>query len=420
MAGPGKLRFETQVIHAAQSAKDWQGATLAPIYQSAAHAHPTAESLSRAFAGQSGDHVYMRLTNPTNRVLEEKLSVLEGGAGALVFSSGMAAISSACMALLRAGDEFVAGRSLFLSTYTLFTTIFKQYDIQVRLIDLSDPDALDAAVNEKTRFVYLETIGNPRMDVPDLARVAEAAHALDLPVMVDNTLASPWLCRPIERGVDVVLHSTTKYLSGHGAAIGGAVIDAGRFHWPETRFPDFAPFLERKGPLAFLDKVWREQQVNFGATQAPFHSFLTMIGLDTLAVRMPRHQENALAAARFLKDRPEVAWVNYPGLAEHPDHTLADRQFGGRGFGGLLTFGLDDQKTCRAFIDRLELIQNLANLGDCKTLIIHPCSTQYNAFDEKTRSELGIADSLLRLSVGIEHVDDILEDIEQALNRTGG
>ncbi len=213
-------RFETQVIHAAQSPQDWQGATLPPIYQSASHAHPTAENLSETFAGKTADHIYMRLTNPTNQVLEEKLAVLEGGQGAVVTSSGMAAVSNACMALLRAGDEFVTGNSLFMSTYLLFTKVFKKYDITARLVEPTDLTAMEEAINDKTRFIYLETIGNPKMDVPDLAEVAEIAHRHGLPLVVDNTLATPYLCRPLELGADVVIHSTTKYLSGHGACHG--------------------------------------------------------------------------------------------------------------------------------------------------------------------------------------------------------
>jgi O-acetylhomoserine (thiol)-lyase len=408
-------RFHTRVIHAAQSPEDWQGATLPPIFQAASHLHPTAENLSQTFAGQRTDHIYIRLTNPTNRILEEKLSALEGGLGAVVMSSGMAAISNTCMALLRAGDEFVAGSSLFMSTYLFFTSILKKYNITARLVVPTDTEAIERAINSRSRFVYLETIGNPRMDIPDLARVAEIAHRHGLPLVIDNTLATPYLCQPIEIGADVVIHSTTKYLSGHGDAVGGVVIDGGTFPWPEERFPDFKPFIDRKGPLAFLDKVWREHHINFGTTQAPFHSYLTMIGLDTLALRMERHSVNALEVARFLKERPEVLWVNYPGIEGHHSHGIARKQFAEKGFGGMLTFGLKDQTTCFRFIDSLRLIYNLANLGDCKTLVIHPYSSQYISFDESTRQKLSITPGMIRLSVGIEAVEDICEDLGQAL-----
>ncbi|MGB3648464.1 MAG: aminotransferase class I/II-fold pyridoxal phosphate-dependent enzyme, partial [Desulfobulbales bacterium] len=287
--------FNTRVIHAGQSPDKWEGSTLPPIFQTASHAHPTAENLSQTFGGKTTDHIYMRLTNPTNRVLEEKLTDLEGGGGSVVMSSGMAAITNACLALLRAGDEFVTGNSLFMSSYVLFANVFKKYNITARFVESTDMGAIESAINEKTRFIWLETIGNPKLDVPDLAAAAEIAHRHALPLMVDNTMATPYLCRPIELGADVVIHSTTKYLSGHGDATGGVVIDSGNFNWADSgRFPDLKPFVDRKGPLAFLDKVWREHHINFGTTQAPLHSYLTMIGLDTLALRMERHLQNAM------------------------------------------------------------------------------------------------------------------------------
>jgi len=410
-------RFDTRVIHSAQSPEDWQGATLPPIYQSASHMHPTAEGLSDTFAGKKSDHIYMRLTNPTNRVLEEKLASLEEGLGAVVMSSGMAAVSNACMALLRTGDEFVAGNSLFMSTYLLFAKVFTKYGITAHLVEPADTGAIESKINSKTRFIYLETIGNPKMDIPDLARAAEIAHNHGIPLIVDNTLATPFLCNPLEAGADVVVHSTTKYLCGHGDASGGVVIDSGNFEWNEERFPDLKPFIERKGRLAYLDKVWREHHINFGTTQAPLHSYLTMIGLDTLALRMERHLSNAGEVARFLSQRPEVKWVNYPGFEDHPSHGTATKQFGEKGFGALMTFGLKDQAACFEFINSLNLVYHLANLGDCKTLVIHPYSSQYISFDEATKEELGITPDMVRLSVGIEAVQDICEDIGQALDR---
>jgi O-acetylhomoserine (thiol)-lyase len=411
--------FDTRVVHHTPPDARWHGATLPPIFQNAAFAHDTAESLSNTFAGQTGDLIYSRLANPTNQALEKVLTDLEGGAGAIVMASGMAAIAHTCMALLRSGDEFVAGSSLFMSTYQLFTGVFKKYGLTAVPVDPTDPAAVRAAVSDRTRFVYLETIGNPAMDVPDIRVMAEAAHDHGLPLVVDNTLATPFLCRPLELGADAVIHSTTKYLCGHGAAVGGAVIDGGTFDWSKGRFADFAPFVARKGRLALLDKIWREQHINFGATQAPLHSYLTLIGIDTLALRMARHTANALTVARFLKGRPEVAWVNYPGLDDHPCHDAAERQFGGRGFGGLLTFGLRDQTACFSFINRLKLIRHLANLGDCRTLVIHPFSTQYVSFDDAVRRRLCIGPEMLRLSVGIEDANDICADMAQALEQDG-
>ncbi len=409
-------KFNTEVVHGARFPEDWQGATLPPIVQSASHRHPTAENLSRTFSGKTADHIYMRLTNPTNRALEEKMTALEGGIGSLVVSSGMAAITNACMSLLRSGDEFVSGSSLFMSTYILFNKIFKKYGITVRMVDSTDMDSLKSAINDKTRFIYFETIGNPAMDIPDIKKIADIAHQNGLPLLMDNTLATPYLCRPFESGADVVIHSTTKYLSGHGAAVGGVVIDAGKFDWPENRFPDFEVYKKEKGERAFLDKVWREHHINFGTTQAPLHSYLTLIGIDTLALRMERHTANAMMTALYLMQRPEVEWVNYPGLKSHPSHENGLELFGGKGFGGMLTFGLKNQEKCFKFINNLKMIYHLANLGDCKTLVIHPYSSQYISFDETTREKLSITPDMIRLSVGIEDMGDICWDIGQALD----
>ena len=409
-------RFDTRVIHAAQSPGDWEGSTLPPIYQTASHYHPSAENLSDTFAGKNTDHVYMRLTNPTNRILEEKLAALEGGMKAVVTGSGMAAITNACLTLLRAGDEFVTGNSLFMSTYLLFANVFKKYGISAHLVESTDMEAIEAAINPKTRFVYLETIGNPKMDIPDISRAAEIAHRNNIPLIVDNTMATPYLCRPLELGADIVIHSTTKYLAGHGTATGGAVIDGGNFDWPEERFPDFKPFIDRKGPMAYSDKLWREHHINFGTTQAPLHAYLTMIGLDTLALRMERHMSNAMAVAYYLSERDELSWINYPGLPDHPSHTVGRKQFGEKGYGGVLAFGLKDQETCFRFIRALTLVYHLANLGDCKSLVIHPCSSQYLSFDEPTRRKLSITPDLVRLSVGIEAAEDICEDLGRALD----
>jgi O-acetylhomoserine (thiol)-lyase len=329
----------------------------------------------------------------------------------------MAAIANACLALLRTGDEFVTGNSLFMSTYQLFTKVFVKYGITARLVECTDTGAIEGAINEKTRFVYLETIGNPKMDIPDLKRAAEVAHGHGVPLIVDNTLATPYLCRPFELGADVVVHSTTKYLSGHGQAVGGVVIDRGRFDWSQKRFPDFKPFIDRKGPLAYLDKVWREHHINFGTTQSPFHAYLTMLGLDTLAVRMERHVTNALRVAQYIRERPEVRWVNYPGLEIHPSHATGLKEFKGKGFGGMVAFGLKDEESCFRFINHLKLIYHLANLGDCKTLVIHPYSSQYVSFDETTKRSLSITPDLIRLSTGIEGAEDICRDLGQALDK---
>jgi len=411
------LNFDSKVVHDGLTPEEWQGSTLPPIYQSASFKHETAENLSDTFAGKNKDHIYMRLSNPTNEVFEKKITSLEGGKGSVVMSSGMAAISNTCMALLNSGDEFISGKSLFMSTYLLFTGVFKKYNLKAVFADATDVDAMEAGITDKTRFIYLETIGNPKMDVPDIEKLATMAHKHDLPLVIDNTLASPYLCRPIELGADIVLHSTTKYLSGHGAATGGIVVDSGNFTWPKSRFPDFKPFIERKGELAFLDKVWREHHINFGTTQAPFHSYLGTIGVDTLALRMERHLSNAVKVAEFLKVHDKVKWVNFPGFDDHPDHETAKKIFGNRGFGAMIAFGLQGQKECFSMINNLRMIYNLANLGDCKTLIIHPASSQYVSFSQEMKDSMSITEELIRLSVGIENPKDIIRDLDQALER---
>ena len=406
--------FETRAIHEGLKDSSWQGSTLPPIFQTAAHYHETADNLSQTFAGKTEDHIYMRLSNPTSRFLEQKLASLESGAGAVVTGSGMAAINNACMTLLRAGDEFVASKALFMSTYTLFNTIFRKYGITVKFAEPLNPGEIEAAINGKTRFVYMETITNPGMEVADIRSIAGIAHAHGVPLLVDNTLASPWLCRPLELGADIVMHSTTKYLSGHGAALGGVVVDAGNFDWTGGRFADFAPFVEQKGKLAFLHRMFKEYHVHFGTTPAPFHSFLTAVGLNTLGLRMERHMDNAVKVANFLKAHPKVEWVNFPGFPEHKSYETAKKQFNNKGFGAMLTFGLKDQEACFRLIDHLDMILNLANLGDCKTLIIHPYSSQYVSFPEALKNQLADP-KLLRFSLGIEHPEDIIHDLDQAL-----
>ncbi len=409
-----KRHFETRAIHEGLKDSPWEGATLPPIFQTAAHFHDSADSLSQTFAGQTQDHIYMRLSNPTNRFLEQKIAALESGEAAVLTASGMAAINNACMTLLRTGDEFVASQSLFMSTYSLFTTVFKKYGITVRLVDPLNSEEIRSAINEKTRFVYMETITNPGMEVPDLETIATIAHDNALPLIVDNTLASPWLCRPLELGADVVIHSTTKYLSGHGGALGGVVVDAGRFNWDSEKFNDFKPFVDAKGNLAYIFRLFKEHHINFGTTAAPLHSYLTAVGLNTLGLRLERQMENAVKVATFLKEHPKVDWVNFPGFKDHVSFDMAKKQFNDKGFGAMLTFGLADQDACFRLIDSLDMVLNLANLGDCKTLIIHPYSSQYVSFPEPLKNQLADP-TLLRFSVGVEHPDDIIGDLEQAL-----
>jgi len=416
MSSHEQWRFDTKVIHASQTPEQWQGASLPPIYQTASHRFDTAQELSDVFAGKEPGYIYLRLRNPTNDTLERKLSALEGGVGAVVTSSGMAAVTGAVMAIAGAGDEIVSGNSLFMSTYLLFANVLPRFGIKARLVETTDLGQYEQAITDRTKLVFVETIGNPKMDVPDIAGLARIAHARSVPLVVDNTLASPYLFRPIEHGADVVVHSLTKFLNGHGSAVGGVVIDAGNFEWPAEKYPDFELSKHKRPDAPLLDKVWREIHINFGTTLAPLHSFLTLIGLDTLALRMERHLSNAQKLAEYLAGHDRVRWVNYPGLPASPSHEVAERQFAGKGYGALLTFGLADQEACFRFIERVRLAYHLANLGDSKTLVIHPASSQYVSFTEEKRRELSIPSEMVRVSVGIEHPDDIIADFQQALD----
>ncbi len=410
-------KFDTLVIHGAQTPGEWKSTTLAPIYQSASHWFETAEELSDVFAGKEAGFIYQRLRNPTNQVLEKRMTLLTGGLESVVTGSGMAAINNAVLAICRSGDEIVSGNSLFMSTFLLFNNVLRKLGIDIKLVESDDLSAWEKAVTPRTKLLFVETIGNPKMDVPDIRGLARLAHANQAPLIVDNTLATPYLCKPLELGADILVYSTTKYLNGHGSAVGGVVIDAGRFDWPEDKYQDFKIFKERVGKRAYIDKVWREIHINFGTTQSPFQSYLTLIGMDTLALRMERHMSNATRLAEFLDQHPKVKWVNFPGLPKSPAHVTAKAQFQGKGYGALLTFGLENEKACFDFIRNVKLAYHLANLGDCKTLVIHPWSSQYISFTEESRRENGITPDMLRISAGIEAIEDILEDFDQALQK---
>ena len=408
-------KFDTRVIHMAQTPEEWHSGTLPPIYQTAAHQFDTAQELSDVFAGKQAGYIYLRLRNPTNDVLERKIAALEGGEGAVVTSSGMAAVADTVMAIAGTGDEIVSCNSLFMSTYLLFANVLPRFGIKTKLVETTQLSEYDAAITDRTKLVFVETIGNPKMDVPDIEALARSAHRHSVPLVVDNTLASPYLFTPIEHGADIVVHSLTKFLNGHGSAVGGVIVDSGNFPWPLEKYPDFELSTKKRPDAPFLDKVWREIHINFGTTLAPLHSFLTVIGLDTLALRMQRHLSNAQKLAEYLAGHKKVRWVNYPGLPASSSHEVAKRQFAGKGYGALLTFGLADQQACFKFIANVKLAYHLANLGDCKTLVIHPYSSQYVSFTEEKRKELSIHPEMIRVSVGIEHPDDIIADVEQAL-----
>lgn len=411
------LKFETRAVHAGIEPESWQGSTRPPVYQCTAHSFKDAPGLAAAFAGDSDQDIYMRLSNPTNAALEKRISDLEGGAAAVATSSGMAAVSDTILTALSGPGHLVAGSSLFMSTYVLLKKLLPGYGIRTSFVEPCRPEQWGEAVEDDTRLFYVETIGNPAMDVPDLKRLADIAHGCGVPLAVDNTLASPWLARPFEHGADIVVHSSTKYLNGHGSALGGLVIDSGGFPWPEDRYPGFKPYKDRWGDRTFLARLWKEYHINLGTTAAPWHSYLTLMGMETLALRMERHSANALSLAQYLEGHSRVRSVNYAGLESSPFYKQAVELFGGRGCGGVFTFSLDSEEHCFEFIKKLRLVRHLANLGDAKTLVIHPWSSQYRGFPEEERRELGISPEMVRVSAGIEHRDDIIHDFEQALAR---
>ncbi len=420
-------RLETRVVHAGQEQADTATNSRAvPIYQSAAYVFDDAQHAADLFALKTPGNIYSRIMNPTTSVFEERMTALEGGVGALATASGAAAITYAVLNLTRAGDNIVALSTLYGGTFALFAHTLAQFGIEARFVDPARPDALAGLADDRTRLVFGETIGNPSLNVVDLDAWSDAAHALGLPFIVDNTVPTPMLCRPFEHGVDVVVHSATKYIGGHGTSIGGVLVDSGRFPWTEhaDRFPGLtAPddayhgvvWTDAAGPAAYVIRARTVLLRNTGATLAPLHSWLFLQGLETLHLRLERHCENALAVARHLESHPAVAWVNYPGLDSSPSKEVADRILTG-GYGGLVSFGLRGGRADGSrFVEALQLFSHLANIGDAKSLVIHNASTTHSQLNDEELRAAGVPAEMVRLSVGIEHIDDILADLDQAL-----
>jgi O-acetylhomoserine (thiol)-lyase len=417
-------RPETLAVHAGQTPDPATKARAVPIYATTSYVFDNADHAARLFALEQPGNIYTRIMNPTNAVFEERVAALEGGVGALAVASGQAAETLTILNLARAGDNIVSSASLYGGTWNLFAWTLPKLGITTRFVDGSDPAAIAAAIDANTKAVYLETIGNPRLDVPDIAAIADVAHARGIPLVVDNTFA-PLLCRPIEHGADIVVHSATKWIGGHGTSIGGVVVDGGTFDWAGSgRFPDFVEpdpsyhgvsYTGAMGRLAFIVKLRVQGLRDLGAALSPFNAFLFLQGLETLPLRIARHSENALAVARWLEAHPAVTWVSYPGLASHPSHRNAARYLQG-GFGGIVTFGIrGGREAGRRLIDNVKLISLLANVGDAKSLIIHPATTTHQQLSDEEQVATGTTPDLIRLSVGIEHVDDIVADLEQAL-----
>jgi len=406
--------FETLLIHGGLEPGP-AGATTVPIVQSSSFAHQTAEDLEDIFRGRKAGQLYTRLNNPTTESLEKRLALLEGGVTAVATASGMAAISTAVLTILRSGDEILASPSLFGGTYSLFKDTLGNYGISSRFVDPVDLASLESAITPNTRLIFVESIGNPKMDVPDIAAIAAIARRAGIPLMLDATVTTPYLARGRDLGADLTIHSTSKFINGSGSVIGGAIIDNGTFDWNSPLFPHFEPYVKKYRQFAFSARLRKLMHKDLGACPAPMNSFLLTEGIETLALRMERHCSNTLELARFLKKHPKVAWVNYPGLEDSPFHDIASRQFGGK-FGGLLTFGLAGKAEAFRCINGLKMAKNLANIGDAKTLVIHPASTICVDYTPEQRLLMGVTDELVRVSVGLEHVSDIIGDFANALD----
>jgi O-acetylhomoserine (thiol)-lyase len=417
------MGFSTRSLHAGHTPDKASHARAVPIYQTTSYVFEDSTDAAELFALQKFGNIYTRIMNPTTGVFEERVAALEGGIGALATSSGQAAQFLAIASLMGAGDELVASSTLYGGTYTQFDVSFRRLGIDVKFVEPDDPQNFRKAITPKTRAVYGETIANPRMNVLDIERVAAVAHQAGLPLIVDNTMASPYLCRPMEHGADIVVHSATKFLGGHGTSIGGIVVDSGKFPWNE-KFPALTEpspgyhgmkFTEVFGGLAFIVKARVEGLRDFGPCISPFNSFLFLQGIETLKFRMEQHSRNAQQVAEWLEKRPAVSWVKYPGLESSPYRGLA-RKYLPQGCGSIVTFGIKGGlEAGRKLIDSVQLFSHLANLGDAKSLIIHPASTTHQQLSDEQQIEAGVTKDLVRISVGIEDVEDIIWDLEQAI-----
>src|SRR5690554_2735109 len=423
------MKFETLAVHAGYQPDPTTKAVAVPIYQTTSYAFDNTQHGADLFDLKVPGNIYTRIMNPTTAVLEERVAQLEGGVGALAMASGMAAITAAIQALAQAGDNIVSISTLYGGTYNLFAHTFPRQGLTVKFAPHNDIAALEALIDDKTRAVFCETIGNPAGNIVDIQALADAAHRHGVPLIVDNTVASPALCRPFEYGADIVIHSLTKYMGGHGTSIAGAIVDSGKFPWAEhkDRFPMMSEpdpsyhgviYTDAFGPAAFIGRCRVVPLRNMGAALSPFNAFLVLQGIETLPLRMERHTENALRVATYLQDHEHVSWVNYAGLPDHPDHALAKKYMTGAP-AAILSFGIKGGSEAGArFIDALNLVLRLVNIGDAKSLACHPASTTHRQLSPEELETAGVSEDLVRLSIGIEHIDDILADLEQALQQS--
>ena len=426
-----KFHLGTTALHAGQVPDPTTGSRTVPLYQTTSYVFKNTEHAANLFGLRELGNIYTRLMNPTTDVFEKRITAIEGGTGAIATASGAAAITYAILNITRPGDEIVSADNLYGGTYEFFHYTLPKFGRHVIFVDSQKPGDFKKAITPKTRAIYAETVGNPKLDIPDFDAISKIAHEAGLPFIVDNT-TGVGLVRPFEHGVDIIVHSATKYIGGHGNSIGGVIVDSGKFAWNNGKFPEFTepdpgyhglkywdtfgnfPGL---GNVAFVFRIRVSLMRDTGAVFSPFNSWLFLIGLETLHLRVPRHSENALAVAQFLKNHPKVAWVNYPGLPDNPNHTLAQKYLRG-GFGPIVGVGIKGGETAsRKFIDHLRLFSNLANIGDSKSLVIHPASTTHQQLTVEEQEKTGVTSDFVRLSIGTEDIEDIIEDLNQALGQ---
>ena len=426
-----ELKFNTKALHAGYQPDPTTGARAVPIYQTTSYQFRDSDHAAALFALQEMGNIYTRIMNPTNDVFEQRMAALEGGVAALATASGQFAQLLTVTTLANAGDEIISAAALYGGTYTQFSQSFRRLGIKVHFVEGTNPDDFAKHINEKTKLIYLETIGNPKLEIPDFEAIAEVAHAHGLPVVVDNTFGTPYLFQPFEHGVDISVHSTTKWIGGHGLSIGGVIVDGGRFDWkasgrheglvqPEPAYHGavIADFVGNE--IAFIIRARVVGLRDLGGSQAPFNSFLNVIGLETLALRMERHVSNTLAVAQYLEQHPAVEWVNYPGLPSHSSYERAQKYLP-KGAGAVLGFGIKGGKEAgRSFIDSLKMFSHVANVGDARSLAIHPSSTTHQQLSEEEQLSAGVTADYVRLAIGLEDIDDILWDLDQALTVAQG
>ncbi|NLP13294.1 MAG: homocysteine synthase [Clostridium sp.] len=423
-----KFKFDTLQVHAGQKVDPTTGSRAVPIYQTTSYVFNSTEHAANLFALKESGNIYTRIMNPTNDVFEQRMAALEGGVGALAVASGSAAITYAILNIAESGDEIVSASTLYGGTYNLFSTTLPRLGINTVFVDPDYPENFRKAINEKTKAVYIETVGNPGINLIDIEAVAKIAHESGVPLIVDNTFGTPYLIRPIEFGADIVVHSATKFIGGHGTSIGGVIVDSGRFDWAGSgRFPGFTEpdssyhglkYFEALGPLAYITKARVQLLRDTGACISPFNSFLLLQGLETLSLRVEKHVANTKKVVDFLQNHSQVSWVNYPGIKGNKYYELAQKYLP-KGAGSIFTFGIKGGiEAAKKFIESLEIFSLLANVADAKSLVIHPASTTHSQLSEKEQKACGVTPEQIRLSIGIEDADDLIYDLEQALQKT--